>query len=395
MHDALGSLNVVDVMDAQIPSHRDEHVGQLRSWRVAAVWMIPAILSTVETVMFARQSGRPIAVWRAFVGEAPQWFGWAALTPVIIGLGTRCPLRHPFRARAIFVHFAASLGASLLLAMGDALVNAWVRPSPVSLMASARNWFLGSLPATTLVYFAIVIASYAWHDAARLRERERQAAALEAELREAQLGALRMQLQPHFLFNSLNAVMALVRDRETEQAVRALSLLSDVLRAAVNAGGAHETSLASELDFASRYLSIEQVRFGDRLRVRFETPEELGDALVPVFILQPFVENALKHGVLRNRGANEIAVSAAAEGPMLVLRVSDDGRGLAATSAPNPGIGISNARRRLERMYGAAGELSVANAAVGTGVEVTIRLPLRREASRPAASRAAAVEAIG
>ena len=329
--------------------------------------------------MFARQSGRPIAVWRAFVGEAPQWFGWAALTPLIVMLAQREPLRRPLRIRAVLMHAAASCTASLLLALCDALVNAWVRPSPSSILASTRNWFLGSLPATTLVYFAIVIAWHAWHSSTRLRERERQAAALEAELREAQLQALRMQLQPHFLFNSLNAVMALVRDRETERAVRALSLLSDVLRATVNAGEAHETRLVSEIDFVSRYLQIEQVRFDDRLRVDFDVCDGLEDALVPVFILQPFVENALKHGVLRDRGGNEILISATIEGQMLELRVRDDGRGL---TAPNdgPGTGIANARRRLERIYGGAAALSVANAPVGRGVEVVIRLPLRRAA---------------
>ena len=339
--------------------------------------------------MFARQSGRPIAAWRAFVGEAPQWFGWAALTPLIIVLGERWPLRRPLRPRSVLVHASASIGASLILAICDALVNAWVRPSSTSVLTSTRNWFLGSLPATTLVYFAIVVARYAWQDAARLRERERHAAVLEAELREAQLGALRMQLQPHFLFNSLNAIMALVRDRETERAVQALSLLSDVLRATVSAGEAHETTLASEIDFVTRYLAIEQVRFGDRLRVSFAIPDAVHDALVPVFILQPFVENALKHGVLRDRGGNEIAISASAEGSSLVLRVRDDGRGLPASGAAEQGIGISNARRRLERMYPGAGRLSVADSPSGRGVEVVASLPLRRAATRPTSSQAA------
>lgn len=369
----------------------DERPGRLRAWQVLAVWTIPAILSTVETEMFARQAGHPIAVWRAFVGEAPQWFGWAALTPLIIRLGVRFALR-PLRAPALAVHAAASVGAGLLIAGCDALVNAWVRPSTASLLVSTRDWFLGSLPATTLVYFAIVVASYAWRSSMRLREREREAAALHAELRDAQLGALRMQLQPHFLFNSLNAVMALVRDRETERAIRALSLLSDVLRATVNSGDSHETTLASEIDFVTRYLSIEQVRFDDRLRVSFDVPASLGDASVPVFMLQPFVENALKHGVLRERGGNEIRISAAAEGATLVLRVSDDGRGLPPAGSAPCGIGIANARRRLDRMYGAAATLTVADGQSGRGVEVTIRLPLRRVAVRLNVAAPVAVE---
>lgn len=283
----------------------------------------------------------------------------------------------------MIVHAAASIGASFLLAVGDAVVNAWVRPSPAGIVASTRNWFLGGLPATTLVYFAIVVASYAWRSSVRLRERDAQAAALEAQLREAQLSALRMQLQPHFLFNSLNAVMALVRDRDTDRAIRALALLSDVLRTTMNAGDAHETTLAAEVDFVRRYLGIEQVRFDDRLRVEIDVPEELEDARVPVFILQPFVENALKHGVLRGRSGNEIALSASSNGASLVLRVCDDGCGLTSTSGvgggESSGVGIANARRRLERMYGSAAQLSVRDRPNAAGVEVTITLPLARE----------------
>jgi len=369
---------VVVVTTQPIQRERRGEGESLSAWKIAAVWTIPAILSTVETVMFARLAGHPIAMWRAFVGEAPQWFGWAALTPAIIALGERYPLRRPIGATSVFVHGGASLVAGLLLAIADAVVNAWVRPSQASLTATTRNWFLGGLPATTLVYFAIVVASYAWRDSARLRRREREAAALEAQLRDAQLSALRMQLQPHFLFNSLNAVMALVRDHDTDRAIRALALLSDVLRATVNAGDAHETTLGSEIDFVTRYLGIEQVRFGDRLRVVIDVPPELETARVPVFILQPFVENALKHGVLRAREGNEIAISARVHDSSLVLEVRDDGRGLTSSAGSASGVGIPNARRRLERMYGTASGLTVRNAPEGAGVEVRITIPLTR-----------------
>jgi len=353
---------------------------RIAPWKLAAVWTIPAILSTMETVIFARAAGRPIAAWRAFIGEAPQWYGWALLTPAIIGLAERYPLRRPMRVASILVHAVASVAAGLVLAAGDATVNAWVRPSPQGLAVTTRNWFVGGLPATTMVYFAIVIATYAWRDGMRLRVREREAVALEAQLREAQLGALRMQLQPHFLFNSLNAVMALVRDQDTERAIRALSLLSDVLRTTVNAGDSHETTLAAELDFVTRYLGIEQVRFTERLRVTIDVADDLRDAQVPVFILQPFVENALKHGILRGRGANEITIASHADATTLTLEVRDDGEGLPANATNGTGVGISNARRRLERMYGPRAELTVSNASAAPGVVVNIRMPLKRSA---------------
>jgi two-component sensor histidine kinase len=333
---------------------------------IIGLWTIPTLLSTLETVMFARMAGRPMPVWRAFLAEAPQWYGWAALTPVIIALGRRFPLRAPVRARNVAVHAVATLTCSLFVAIADAAVNMVVRPNNLGFVASTRSWFLSGLPATTVAYFAIIILAYAVGDAARLRERETQ-------LREAQLSALRMQLQPHFLFNSLNAIMALVRDRETEQAVRALSLLGDVLRAAVNAGDAHTTTLAEELDFVSRYLDIERVRFGDRLRVTVDVPDDLRTALVPTFVLQPFVENALKHGVLRDRGGNEIAISARDGTGALTLTVRDDGRGLPAGA--RDGVGIANARARLDYLYGAEASLDVRNAS--PGVEAVIRIPRR------------------
>jgi len=375
---------IMIAMSPERPSHRAnaEH-RWIPTWQIAAIWLIPTLLSTAETVIFAAQAGRPIPAWRAFIGEAPQWLGWALLTPAILALAERFPLRRPLAAASVAVHVLASLIAGALLALADALVNAWARPSSQGLWAAARGWFLGGLAATTLVYFAIVIAGYAWRNAARLREREREAAALEAELRRAQLGALRMQLQPHFLFNSLNAVMALVRDRDTERALGALALLGDVLRATVNAGDANEATLASELDFVRQYLRIEQMRFGDRLAVTFDTDTAPADAMVPVFILQPFVENSLKHGVLYGRERNAIAIGASVDGGSLVLTVRDDGRGL--SSAGNgSGVGIANARRRLEHLYGARATLTVGSGADGRGVHVTIAIPFTRAQTRAA-----------
>jgi LytS/YehU family sensor histidine kinase len=239
----------------------------------------------------------------------------------------------------------------------------FVRPSRLGFLGSARSWFLSGLPATTLAYMAILILGYAVLSATRLRERETQ-------LREAQLAALRMQIQPHFLFNSLNAIMALVRDRETEQAVRALSLLGDVLRATVNAGDSQTTTLRQELDFVGRYLEIERVRFGDRLKVDIDVPAGVLDATVPTFILQPFVENSLKHGILREREGNNISIRSRNTGGSLTLVVRDDGRGLA--NGTNGGVGIANARARLDRLYGDAAKLDVRNANPGVEVEITI-----------------------
>jgi two-component system, LytTR family, sensor kinase len=341
-----------------------------------ALWTVPALLSTLETVAFAARAHHPIAVWRAFIGEAPQWYTWAVFTPAIVTLGRRFPLRRPIRSRNVKVHVLASALASAITALADAAVNAWARPSPRGILDTAENWFLGSLPATTLAYFAILGVSYALDNAAQTRDRERRAAELEAELRRTQLAALRMQLQPHFLFNSLNAIMSLVRDHDTARAMSALGLLSDVLRSVIgdNGNGSHDTTLSDEIEFVRRYLDIERLRFGERLTVRFDVPRALHNARVPIFVLQPFVENALKHGVLRDRGGNHIAVSASLARGMLNLRVRDDGRGLVAGDTPT-GLGIANARARLTHLYGDDASLSVANVPDGPGVLVDITLP--------------------
>jgi signal transduction histidine kinase len=341
-----------------------------------AIWTVPTLLSTLETVTFASISGHPIPAWRAFVAEAPQWYAWALLTPLIIRLGQAAPLRRGVRWRHTVVHVAASLAMSGVTAFFAALVNAWVRPSGRGLLDSAGRWFLGDLPATTLAYVAILGASYALANYARLRERERHAAQLETQLRDATLAALRMQLQPHFLFNSLNAVAALVRDQDSAGAIRVVSLLSDVLRTTMNETNGHETRLASEIDFVRRYLDIERVRFGDRLRIDVDVPGPLADARVPVFILQPFVENALKHGVLRERAGNAISIRASMVDHTIRLAVRDDGRGLP-DGRFTEGVGIRNARERLSRMYGDRAALNVANAPDGPGVLVDIVVPLR------------------
>jgi two-component system, LytTR family, sensor kinase len=340
-----------------------------------AVWTVPAVLSTIETVAFASRAGHPIAVWRAFLAEAPQWYCWALFTPVVITLARRFPFSRPTRFGGAVVHVIACLTGGVLTATADAAVDAALRPSGNPFALSVEGWFLSALPATAVAYAAIVAVSTALANASRLRERDRRAAELEAKLRDAQLAALRMQLQPHFLFNSLNAVMALVRDGDTPGALRALALLADVLRAVVNADAGHETTLADEVVFIERLLAIERLRFGDRLHVVVDIPAYLGGARVPVFILQPFVENALKHGVLRGRESNTISVTAARRGDGIVLSVRDDGGGLSSPSSG--GVGIANTRARLAGMYGDAGYLRVATAPDGCGVHVEIQLPLR------------------
>lgn len=355
-------------------------------WVVIAAWTVPALLTTFETMMFSRSEGRPIALWRAFIGGAVGWYVWAACTPLIAGLARRFPLRlalhYPLsrriRWRAIAVHVAAFLLVHAAASVVWATAATWVRP--VRFAVALGNWFIAALPFAVAVYAAIVSIFYSLVDRAQLRVRERDAARLAQQLTEAQLASLRMQLRPHFLFNSLNAIMALVRDGERERAIDALELLGDMLRVTLRTGPSHEVSLAEEVAFTRRYLEMEQLRFGERLRVRFDVPPDLLDAAVPLFVLQPFVENAIKHGILDRRRGGSIVIAASADGARLHLSVRDDGVGLAPGWDDDDarGVGLANARTRLLHLYDGAASLEVAAGPDGTGVAVEIALPLIR-----------------
>jgi two-component system, LytTR family, sensor kinase len=207
------------------------------------------------------------------------------------------------------------------------------------------------------------------------REREAQAARLSAQLAEARLGALRMQLNPHFLFNSLNAITVLVRDADTKSAVGMLERLGDVLRQVLRTDQPHEITLDQELHFLEQYLAIEQVRFSDRLRPRFTIDDALRDAAVPSFIMQPLVENALRHGIAKRTDAGDVEIGARRDGDSLVLWVRDDGPG------PSPshreGVGLTNVRERLATQHGTAASLTLTSSESG-GTVATIRLPYRR-----------------
>jgi LytS/YehU family sensor histidine kinase len=353
-------------------------------WLIFAAWTVPALLSTLETIVFARQSGHPIGLARAFASEAVGWYAWALCTRGIVALAYRFPLERPIRVRHIAVHLVAYLTVALAASVAWAAAGQWLRPTGAPFIASLRSWFLSGLPFTVLTYAAVVGITYSVANRARLRDRERQTEALARRLAESQLAALRMQLQPHFLFNTVNGIMALVRDQETDRAVSALALLADLLRLTLRLGTEAEVTLGAELGFVRRYLEIEQLRFGDRLRVSFDVSPALLDAAVPTFVLQPFVENAVRHGITPRRSGGTISVGASTTDGVLHLSIGDDGVGLGGKREPENGgrdeggrVGIANARATLDQLYGARASIAVVPGPNG-GTTAEIRLPLRR-----------------
>jgi LytS/YehU family sensor histidine kinase len=242
----------------------------------------------------------------------------------------------------------------------------------------ALSWYLSALPLTTLTYFGILGVGAALTHLNEARRREMDTVRLSAQLAEARLGALQMQLHPHFLFNTLNAITVLARDGDTVGVTRMLTLLSELLRDVLRLDASHDVPLTEELAFGRRYLDIELVRFADRLSVRESVAEEAQILLVPAFVLQPLIENALRHGLAPRAAGGTVEIGARVVDDLLELSVRDDGVGLRAgwSGADDYGIGLSNTAARLAELHGDKGELTV-RPAPGGGTVAIVRLPVR------------------
>lgn len=346
---------------------------------IIGVWTVPAMLATFETYMFWRMAGHSHPLWRAALMEGSGWLVYALLTPSIFAFGRRRPLQGADGRWNLARHVLAALLAGAAYS-GLAATFSWTfspTPPTSTLQLLILRWFLSSLPLTTLTYFGILGVGAAIDHLGEARRRETDAARLAAQLAEARLGALQMQLHPHFLFNTLNAITVLARDHDTRGTVTMLTLLSDLLRDVLRTDTAQQVPLEQELAFARRYLDIELVRFADRLRVRETVDNATLRALVPVFVLQPLIENAVRHGIAGRAAGGTLHVGAREVSEAgLELWVDDDGAGLPAdwSGGDDYGIGLSNTAARLRALYGASGSLSV-DRREGGGTSVTVRLP--------------------
>ena len=353
-----------------------------RPIRIFHVWRIIMLGCVVVGALDGFQIGAQGAIfehkisWPSVIFQASEWILFGFLTLITCFLGQRVPLKRGRLVSAILVH---SLGA-LVLCFIWAFAGVFLRRAlgigwDVPLGQELHNWTLISLPWSFILYFAVLGSFEAFRYSREARDRELQAMQLTAQLSEARLSALRMQLQPHFLFNALNAVTVLVRDKRGDTATRILDRLSEMLRQVLRTDRPHEISLREELQLLGQYLDIEQIRFSDRPRVVYNVAAEALDALVPSFILQPLVENALRHG-LTEVGDAVLEIGARHDGEFLELTVRDNGRGVTAETAP--GIGLENTRERLATMYGERGSLELRGHPQG-GTIAVIRLPWRTE----------------
>jgi two-component system LytT family sensor kinase len=310
---------------------------------------------------------------KVLLGWMAAMYICAAFTPVILWLGRRWPIDQPGWGRRVGLHFVF---ASVFSVAENAieipvLIALGVLPPTGEGYATTFLMFLVNGFHGNIIRYWIVLGLQVAIRAFQLRMHSSE---LSAQLTRAQLNALKMQLQPHFLFNTLGAIMVLVRKGEARQAESMLARLSDLLRSALESVEAQEAPLWRELEFLRLYLSIEEVRFQDRLRVRIASDPTLSDALLPHMALQPIVENAVRHGLARSEKAVLIEVEARREANDMVLTVQDDGPGNLPLGFEGKGIGLTNTRNRLQRLYGEKFSLSIQNR-TPHGVLVKMVLP--------------------
>ncbi len=311
--------------------------------------------------------------WGYVLFQGSEWLFLAALTSITYMLGKRYPLQRPDWRRPLLIHITGAFVLCFGWAFMGVLLRRGLGQTDQPFAQDLASWLLTSLPWSVFMYFAVLGCVHAFSYYVESRQRAEQAAALSAQLSEARLSALRMQLNPHFLFNSLNAITVLVRDQRTQLASRMLELLSDVLRQVLRTDQPHEVPLEEELQLVRQYLAIEEVRFSDRLTVRFAIDTTVQRAAVPRFILQPLVENALRYGVADRTDQATVEIGAARAGDNLELWVRDDGPGLT-QEARGQGLGLQNTRLRLATMYGERAQLVVSTQPDG-GTESRIVLP--------------------
>ena len=355
----------------------------MRSKRNLAVllglWSVPALLNTLEFFSFATSRGLDVSFLFLYLSRSPRFYLWALVCSWLLGF---CPSnsfstrtnRFRLLGRHLLLVFPLTAGLTII----DSVAETWIlrgaqTEAPIAGIALWTRMWLWRLPEVLILYSLLVGVAEALAYYLRSRERDVRALRLERELANARLAALKMQLNPHFLFNTLHAVSALV-SQDTTLARRTLSLLGEILRELLQEREMQETSLARELELLNKYLEIEKIRFQERLNVEQEVAAETLDCQVPHLLLQPIVENSIHHGVEKETKGGRIWIRAQRRNDTLLITVRDDGTGNG-NSPTREGIGLRNTRLRLEALYGRRARLE--KEALDPGFLVSISLPFR------------------
>jgi two-component system, LytTR family, sensor kinase len=345
------------------------------------------LLSSALAWQFTRWLGRTEILWQSIaILNYAYWYLWALMTPAIVWLSQRFRFERGRLWRAFAVHIPAVVAAAFCHIAAMQGVHWWLASTEgrqLSWWTEVQKAVLQYLDWEMITYWAIVGLSHALLYYGESRGRAVRAAQLEVKLAEAQLMTLQQQLHPHFLFNTLHAISALMH-RDVDAADRTLMRLSDLLRITLENLGQSEVLLQTELDFLGKYLQIEQTRFADRLMVRFDVEPHALDTRVPSLLLQPLVENAIKYGVATKAGPGHIDISAKRDGDKLRIEVRDDGVGLSedALTALQKGIGVSTTRARLQHLFGADFRFEFHR--LSEGLAVVVAVPWRTGHEEPA-----------
>jgi len=343
-----------------------------RLWTLSlSFWIAVGLLCGLQIWISMIDHGH--ALWRVLAYEVLVWVGWYAISPVIGWLARRAPLVPP-TARSVIAHAVAALVIAPLHSAWWTLLLVQMRPYD----AMGRQHFaeayqpivLSGLPLQLCFYCGVLAAHYAAEYYDKYRDRERAASRLEVSLSEARLHALELQIQPHFLFNTLNSISALVRTARPGDAVTMIAGLSDLLRYSLDHAGEQRVALATELAITERYLEIERLRFPDRMAFEIDVPAEVRRAAVPALLLQPLVENAIRHGIAPLAAPGRIAVRARRDGDRLCIEVWNTG---ALAADRRAGVGLRNTMDRLRHLY--RGDHGFELRAEGGGVLAQVVMP--------------------
>jgi two-component sensor histidine kinase len=354
---------------------------------IVGFWTFFGLLNGTQLYLGVWLENFPVSFWRVFATDVFGWWIWIPATPIVLALGRRFPVERGTWWRVLPIHLSACLAISAVHSAFVTYLNRVLIPfgearEPRSFFEMFSGRAISQFHLDLLIYGATIGVSYAVSYYFRFREREFRATQLETQLAQAQLQTLKMQLQPHFLFNTLNGIAGLVRDNRNKAAVDMLAGLSDLLRSTLENAGKQEVPLKEELEFLELYLDIQQMRFSDRLRVEMKIEPEALNALVPNLILQPLVENAIRHGISARAAAGLVGVSAQRDDGLLRIRIYDDGVGLKSKdgAATVEGVGLSNTRARLAQLYGERQIFSLTERESG-GVEATLVFPFVKAAA--------------
>ncbi len=340
-------------------------------------WTVIALVFASQSYVHSAALGYDKAWGQIFLWTLADWYIWAALSPLILQLARRYRFTQRSWLQAFTVHVPAAVFFALLHLLLQSIVQTqtgWAKFSGGSVWICFLYLFTKKFHLDLLTYAAIIGGSHAALYYRRSHEREAETHKLEAALARAQLQSLQMQLQPHFLFNTLNTLSELIH-RDARAADRMVARLGELLRLTLERGSTQEVTLRQELEFLQKYLELQQTRFQDRLAVEINARPETLDARVPNMILQPLVENALKHGLAAQRRAGRVEINAERQNGDLCLRVLDNGVGLAETK--REGVGLKNTRQRLAQLYDGESRFELRNR-IGGGVEAALTIPFHK-----------------